>query len=109
MSAGPTTKLIFHNWFQEGDSPKPGLCVPKEDESGSELWGPDPVHPLYEGYNCIIDVCNEATKLRKKSRASKREGGQLAPPPKRPRVEVQRPSWITETTPCREVSVEDSG
>ncbi len=28
----------------------PGIEVPCEDETGLQLWGPDPVHPLPEGY-----------------------------------------------------------
>jgi hypothetical protein len=55
----------------------PGLCVHKEDETGTELWGTDPVHPLYDGYKRIVDlVCGESTKLREQ----KREGDQIAHP-----------------------------
>jgi hypothetical protein len=96
--------FFFTAGFRKVTVLNPGLCVPKEDDNGSALWGTDPVHPLYEGYNRIVDlVCREVEKLREKSRAQKREGGQLAPPPKRPRMEVQRPSWIAEATPVQPV------
>jgi hypothetical protein len=96
--------FFFTAGFRKVTVLNPGLCVPKEDDNGSALWGTDPVHPLYEGYNRIVDlVCSEVEKLREKSRVQKREGGQLAPPPKRPRIEVQRPSWIAEATPVQPV------
>jgi hypothetical protein len=36
----------------------PGLCVRTVDASGYPLWGEDPVHPLYGGYdaNDVIKV-----------------------------------------------------
>jgi hypothetical protein len=97
--------FFFTAGFRKVTVLNPGLCVPKEDDNGSALWGTDPVHPLYKGYNRIVDlVCSEVEKLREKSRAQKREGGQLAPPPpQRPPIEVQRPSWIAEETPVQPV------
>jgi len=47
----------------------PGLEVPSEDETGLQLWGPDPVHPLPEGYGRIADlVCREAAREQDKKR-----------------------------------------
>jgi hypothetical protein len=72
----------------------PGLCVPREDEDGNQLWGPDPVHPREEGYARIVDYfCGELVRLREKEDNKKRPGEPLAPPAKR-RQTIQRPRWI---------------
>jgi hypothetical protein len=72
----------------------PGLCVPAEDEAGTPLWSDDPFHPVYEGYSRITDmIVKEAEKLRHWA-GTKRKGGSLAAENKRPRLEIQRPSWI---------------
>ncbi len=34
----------------------PCLCVPTIEASRDPLWGEDPVHPLYGGYDAIIDT-----------------------------------------------------
>jgi hypothetical protein len=71
----------------------PGLCVPAADEDGDPLWGDDdPVHPLYNGYERIVDTIEkEADSLRA---GNKRPGDEISPAPKKPRVEVPRPRWI---------------
>jgi hypothetical protein len=77
----------------------PGAEVPQEDESGMQLWGPDPVHPLREGYERIVDlIMREDTKnLDKKHR--KRSGGSLESAGKRQRFEAPRPKWIGQQNP----------
>jgi hypothetical protein len=70
----------------------PGLCVPSTDASGDPLWGEDPVHPLYGGYDAIIDaVLYEVDSLHA---GGKRAGDEIAPPPKKPRTEIARPRWV---------------
>jgi hypothetical protein len=71
----------------------PGLCVPVSSEDGDPMWSEeDPVHPLYNGYEAIIDLIEqEADGLRT---GKKRPGGEIAPPAKKPRVEVTRPRWV---------------
>jgi hypothetical protein len=55
----------------------PGLCVPSTDASGDPLWGEDPVHPLYGGYDAIMDaVLYEVDNLRA---GGKRAGDDIAP------------------------------
>jgi hypothetical protein len=77
----------------------PGAKVPQEDESGLELWGPDPVHPLREGYERIVDlITREYTKTREKKQR-KREGGSLESANKRQRFEAPRPKWIGQQNP----------
>jgi hypothetical protein len=71
------------------------MCVPREDEDGNQLWGPDPVHPRHEGYSWIIDyICGEATKLQEKEATKKRIGKPLGPPAKPAKQTIQRPRWI---------------
>jgi hypothetical protein len=57
------------------------------------MWSEeDPVHPLYNGYEAIIDLIEqEADSLRT---GKKRPGGDIAPPAKKPRAEVTRPRWV---------------
>jgi hypothetical protein len=71
----------------------PGLCVPLLSEDGDPLWSDeDPVHPLYNGYEAIVDLVEqEADSLRA---GKKRAGGDIAPPAKKPRTEVPRPRWV---------------
>jgi hypothetical protein len=70
----------------------PGLCVPTTDASGDPLWREDQVHPLYGGYNAIIDaVLYEVDNMRA---GGKRTGGDIAPPPKKPRTEIASPRWV---------------
>jgi hypothetical protein len=76
----------------------PGVEVPCEDESGLQLWGPDPVHPLPEGYERIADlICREVDKASDKKR--KRVEDSLGPANKKPRFEAPRPKWINQSTP----------
>ncbi len=70
----------------------PGLCVPLSDAAGDPLWGEDPVHPLYGGYDAIIDtVVYEADSLKA---GGKRAGDDIAPPAKKKRAEIPRPRWV---------------
>jgi hypothetical protein len=70
----------------------PGMCVPTTDASGDPLWGEDPVHPLYGGYDAIMDaVLYEADSM---CAGGKRAGEDIAPPSKKPRTEVARPRWV---------------
>jgi hypothetical protein len=84
--------FFFTSWFRNVTVLNPGLETPQEDETGLQLWGPDPVHPLSEGYGRIIDmVCRE--KEKKDGVSRKREGETLEPRNnKRPRFEPARPS-----------------
>ena len=76
----------------------PGLEVPSEDETGLQLWGPDPVHPLLEGYGRIADlVCREAARVLEKKRKRAEDG--LGPASKKQRTEAPRPRWINQSTP----------
>jgi hypothetical protein len=65
----------------------PGLCVPADDPDGDSLWcEEDPVHPLYNGYERIIDnSTREADSLRA---GGKRPGEDIAPVAKKPFVET---------------------
>jgi hypothetical protein len=68
------------------------MCVPTTDASGDPLWGEDPVHPLYGGYDAIMDaVLYEADSM---CAGGKRAGEDIAPPSKKPRTEVARPRWV---------------
>ncbi len=70
----------------------PGLCVSLSDASGDPLWGEDPVHPLYGGYDAIIDTfLYEADSLRA---GGKRAGDKIAPPAKKKKAEIPRPRWV---------------
>ncbi len=71
----------------------PGLYVPPCSEDRDPMWSKeDPVHPLYNGYEAIIDLIEqEADSLRA---GKKRPGGDNAPPAKKPRSEVPRPRWV---------------
>jgi hypothetical protein len=60
----------------------------------SNIWGEDPVHPLTEGYERVVDLLEKEILMRSaaggKRTASDSAGGQV----KKPRMEVHRPSWI---------------
>ncbi len=35
------------------------------DASGDPLWGQDPIHPMYSGYEAIVDtILHEADSIR---------------------------------------------
>ncbi len=58
----------------------PGAEVPQEDESGLQLWGPDPVHPLREGYERIVDlITRKDAKTREKNNGREREAASSQP------------------------------
>jgi hypothetical protein len=71
----------------------PGICVPTISSDGDPLWGDDdPVHPLYNGYELIIDtILREADSLRP---GGKRSGDDISPAAKKPRMDAPRPRWI---------------
>jgi hypothetical protein len=57
------------------------------------IWGEDPVHPLPEGYEKVVDLLEkeiEAKATGSKRPASEGAGGQA----KKPRTDVPRASWI---------------
>jgi hypothetical protein len=84
----------------------PGLCVPEMDEEGMSLWTVDPVHPTKEGYSRIADmILSEADRMRGKAGSKKRQGSVLEAASKRPRQEVPRPNWVSET--CAATSRQD--
>jgi len=59
------------------------------------MWGEDPVHPLYAGYEKLVDTIEEeAEKLRSGKGDRKRPGEAIGGPSKRPRREAPRPQWI---------------
>ncbi len=91
--------FFFTSGFRNVTVLNPGLETPQEDETGLQLWGPDPVHPLSEGYGRIIDmVCRE--KEKKDGASRKRVGETLEPKnSKRPRFEPARLRWIEQAQP----------
>ncbi len=57
------------------------------------IWGEDPVHPLTEGYEKVVDLLEKEIELKttgSKRPASESAGGQV----KRHSTEVPRASWI---------------
>jgi uncharacterized membrane protein YgcG len=91
--------FLFTNQIRGFAVLNPGLCLPISGEDGEKVWGQDPVHPLQEGYERIVDLlCEEAAKMAEKA-SRKRAGEELAPAPKRQRVEQQRPRWIEAAPP----------
>jgi len=84
--------FLFTNNIRNFKLLNPGLCVPEKDEDGEPLWGEDPVHPLYGGYERIADlIVKEAETFG--ARGQKRPGESAESHSKRPRLE-QRPSWV---------------
>ncbi len=82
------------------------VCVPELDEEGMCLWNEDPVHPTPEGYSKIVDmILSEAERMRGKAGSKKRSGSILEAASKRPRQEVPRPNWVSET--CAATSRQD--
>jgi hypothetical protein len=77
----------------------PGAEVPQEDESGLQLWGPDPVHPPREGYERIVDLISREDAKTREKKLRKREGGSLESASKRQRFEAPRPKWIGQQNP----------
>jgi hypothetical protein len=62
----------------------PGIEVPSEDETGPQLWGPDPMHPLPGGYARIADLLmNEWDSIGEKKRKRSPDGQE--PASKRPK------------------------
>jgi hypothetical protein len=56
------------------------------------IWGEDPVHPLAEGYERVVDLLEKElqAKTTGKRAAPEGAGGQH----KKPRAEMARPGWI---------------
>jgi lysophospholipase L1-like esterase len=48
--------LFFTSGYKNITVLNPGIEVPSEDETRLQLWGPDPVHALPEGYDRIADL-----------------------------------------------------
>jgi hypothetical protein len=72
----------------------------------SDLWSEDPVHPTPEGYSRIVDmILSEAERMRGKAGSKKRSGSILEAASKRPRQEIPRPNWVSET--CAATSRQD--
>jgi hypothetical protein len=91
--------FFFTSGFRNVTVLNPGLETPQEDETGLQLWGPDPVNLLSEGYGRIIDmVCREKEK---KDGASRKRAGETLEPKnsKRPRFEPARLRWIEQAQP----------
>jgi hypothetical protein len=64
----------------------PCLCVPTIEASGDPLWGEDPVHPLYGGYEAIMDsILHEANSLHLGGQC---RGEDIAPAPQKSRTEI---------------------
>jgi len=62
------------------------------DASGDPLWGEDPIHPLYSGYEAIVDtILHEASSIRS---GKKRQGEEIAPAAKRAKAEIPRARWV---------------
>jgi len=85
-------KLLFlRNYrFKEVD---PSPALPLVDEDGAAVLGKDPVHPLERGYQLLADLYVEEIQTLL-AKGSKRAGGSLQPPKKKPRMEVKRPAWV---------------
>ncbi len=74
----------------------PSPCLPLVDDSGEDVWGSDPVHPLPHGFRLLVDMFEtEIEQLQGKSR--KRAGSTLQPPSKRSKP-AARPAWISQQT-----------
>ncbi len=90
--------FFFTNGLKNVTVLNPGLEVPSEDDTGLQLWGPDPVHPLPEGYGRIADlVCREAAREQDKKKKRVEDG--LGSASKKPRIEAPRPRWIAQSVP----------
>ncbi len=100
--------FFFTSGFKNVSVLNPGLEVPSEDETGLQLWGPDPVHPLPEGYDRIADLLlKEWDKTREKKR--KRIPGGQEPASKRPKDEAPCPRWIDQSEPRSTIQLGYSG
>jgi hypothetical protein len=90
--------FFFTSGFKNVTVLNPGLEVPSEDETGLQLWGPDPVHPLPEGYARIADLLlREWDRISEKKRKRTPDGQE--PASKRPKYEAPRPRWIDQSEP----------
>jgi hypothetical protein len=66
----------------------PCLCVPTIEASGDPLWGEDPGHPLYGGYDTIMDtILHEADSLHLGSKCG---GEDIATAPQKSHTEIAR-------------------
>jgi hypothetical protein len=90
--------FFFTSGFKNVIVLNPGIEVPCEDETGLQLWGPDPVHPLPEGYDRIDDLLlKEWDRVSEKKRKRTPDGQE--PASKRPKFEAPRPRWIDQSEP----------
>jgi hypothetical protein len=69
---------LFSSYLRGFKLLNPGLCVPAINSDSDPLWGDDdPVHPLYNGCELIIDtILKEADSLRPRC---KRTGEEISP------------------------------
>jgi hypothetical protein len=67
----------------------PSPCLPLVDDNGEDVWGTDPVHPLYHKDMSEPEIDNLKGKTRK------RAGGNIQPPPKQSKP-APRPSRISQ-------------
>jgi hypothetical protein len=84
--------FLFTNNLRGFKIVNPGLCVPTMDASEDPLWGEDPIHPLYSGYEAIVEtILQEAGSIRS---GAKRQGENIALAAKKTRSEIPRAKWV---------------
>jgi hypothetical protein len=94
--------FFYTSGFRNVTVLNPDLELPQEDAEGFQLWGPDPVHPLTDGYTKVADlICREVEAGR--DRSKKRPGEKLESRNKKQKYEPARPSWIGQQTPVATV------
>jgi hypothetical protein len=100
--------FFFTNGFRNVNVLNPGLEVPQEDETGLQLWGPDPVHPPLRRIrqDHRHDLPGDGEEGRSKQEAGGRGETLEAKHNKRPRFEPARPRWIEQAQP--ETTVQSS-
>jgi hypothetical protein len=102
LCRGHYKDFFYTSGFRNVTVLNPGLELPQEDAEGFQLWGPDPVHPLSDGYAKVADlICREVVAGR--DRSKKRPGDKLESRSKRQKYEPARPSWIGQQTPIATV------
>jgi hypothetical protein len=99
---GSYKDFFYTNGFRNVTVLNPGLELPQEDADGFQLWGPDPVHPLSDGYKKIADLVIREVEAGR-DRSKKRPGDKLESKNKKQRFEPARPSWIGQQIPVATV------